>query len=284
MCFASAESDSWSDFQGVHVCSLVLSHMLQWKWDFFQNSSQHFKRSFHFFPCAREGAIQRSLWTQSQCQSVEVTYGAVTRWCHTFFCFCSSSMQIISCSCSRITCLNSEVCFLSFPLVVVFFFFFCKGCVSIWIWGWSPCVHMLMLPPHLPGLVCIFCFRFSGERESFLPPPEVSPSVEETQAKWAEKSLTRNQSQILLNKLWLIWSDWFYFDREQVLRITTQSPMNSEGPLAVLRWYWPSDASLNANGSESLWRIKTAKIKSRWINRGINRFENVTVNTWNVNK
>lgn len=63
---------------------------------------------------------------------------------------------------------------------------------------------MLMLPPHLPGLVCIFCFRFSGERESFLPPPEVSPSVEETQAKWAEKSLTRNQSQILLNKLWLI--------------------------------------------------------------------------------
>lgn len=171
MCFASAESDSWSDFQGVHVCSLVLSHMLQWKWDFFQNSSQHFNRSFHFFPCAREGAIQRSLWTQSQCQSVEVTYGAVTRWCHTFFFFCSSSMQIISCSCSRITCLNSEVCFLSFPLVVVFFFFFCKGCVSIWIWGWSPCVHMLMLPPHLPGLVCIFCFRFSGERESFLSPP-----------------------------------------------------------------------------------------------------------------
>lgn len=201
-----------------------------------------------------------------------------------FFFLCSSSMQIISCSCSRITCLNSEVCFLSFPLVVVFFFFFCKGCVSIWIWGWSPCVHMLMLPPHLPGLVCIFCFRFSGERESFLPPPEVSPSVEETQAKWAEKSLMRNQSQILLNKLWLIWSDWFYFDREQVLRITTQSPMNSEDPLAVLRWYWPSDASLNANGSESLWRIKTAKIKSRWINRGINRFENVTVNTWNVNK
>lgn len=87
MCFASAESDSWSDFQGVHVCSLILSHMLQWKWDFFQNSSQHFNRSFHFFPCAREGAIQRSLWTQSQCQSVEVTYGAVTRWCHTFFFF-----------------------------------------------------------------------------------------------------------------------------------------------------------------------------------------------------
>lgn len=171
MCFASAESDSWSDFQGVHVCSLVLSHMLQWKWDFFQNSSQHFKRSFHFFPCAREGAIQRSLWTQSQCQSVEVTYGAVTRWCHTFFFF----VFILNANYFLLMFENHMFKLWSLFLVIStrcsLLLFFCKGCVSIWIWGWSPCVHMLMLPPHLPGLVCIFCFRFSGERESFLPPP-----------------------------------------------------------------------------------------------------------------
>lgn len=169
MCFASAESDSWSDFQGVHVCSLVLSHMLQWKWDFFQNSSQHFNRSFHFFPCAREGAIQRSLWTQSQCQSVEVTYGAVTRWCHTFF-----FVFILNANYFLLMFENHMFKLWSLFLVIStrcsLLLFFCKGCVSIWIWGWSPCVHMLMLPPHLPGLVCILCFRFSGERESFLPP------------------------------------------------------------------------------------------------------------------
>lgn len=170
MCFASAESDSWSDFQGVHVCSLILSHMLQWKLDFFQNSSQHFNRSFHFFPCAREGAIQRSLWTQSQCQSVEVTYGAVTRWCHTFF-----FVFILNANYFLLMFENHMFKLWSLFLVIStrcsLLLFFCKGCVSIWIWGWSPCVHMLMLPPHLPGLVCIFCFRFSGERESFLSPP-----------------------------------------------------------------------------------------------------------------
>lgn len=170
MCFASSESDSWSDFQGVHICSLILSHMLQWKWDFFQNSSQHFNRSFHFFPCAREGAIQRSLWTQSQCQSVEVTYGAVTRWCHTFFFF----VFILNANYFLLMFENHMFKLWSLFLVIStrcsLLLFFCKGCVSIWIWGWSPCVHMLMLPPHLPGLVCIFCFRFSGERESFLPP------------------------------------------------------------------------------------------------------------------
>lgn len=59
MCFASAESDSWSDFQGVHVCSLILSHMSQWKWDFFQNSSQHFNRSFHFFSMCKGGGYSK---------------------------------------------------------------------------------------------------------------------------------------------------------------------------------------------------------------------------------
>lgn len=273
MCFASAESDSWSDFQGVHVCSLILSHMSQWKWDFFQNSSQHFNRSFHFFSMCEGGGYSKiTMDTKSVSECGGYIWSCDQVVSHFFF-----FLFILNANYFLLMFENHMFKLWSLFLVIStrcsLLLFFCKGCVSIWIWGWSPCVHMLMLPPHLPGLVCIFCFRFSGERESFLPPPEVSPSVEETQAKWAEKSLMRNQSQILLNKLWLIWSDWFYFDREQVLRITTQSPMNSEDPLAVLRWYWPSDASLNANGSESLWRIKTAKIKSRWINRGINRFK-----------
>lgn len=127
MCFASAESDSWSDFQGVHVCSLVLSHMLQWKWDFFQNSSQHFNRSFHFFSMCEGGGYSKiTMDTKSVSECGGYIWSCDQVVSHFFF-FCSSSMQIISCSCSRITCLNSEVCFLSFPLVVVFFSFFAKG-------------------------------------------------------------------------------------------------------------------------------------------------------------
>ena len=179
MCFSSAESD----FQGVHVCSLMFSDMSQWKWDFFQNSSQYFNISFHFFPCARiwgGGCAKITMETESESECGGYIWSSDQVVSH--------SMQMIICSCSRITCLNSEIYFLSFKLVVValslFFFFFAKGVCLFESGVWSPCVHILMLPSHLQGLVCnffFFFFVFVSAGESHFP-PEVSPLVEQTQA------------------------------------------------------------------------------------------------------
>lgn len=171
MCFASAESDSWSDFQGVHVCSLILSHMSQWKWDFFQNSSQHFNRSFHFFSMCKGGGYSKiTMDTKSVSECGGYIWSCDQVVSH-FFLF----LFILNANYFLLMFENHMFKLWSLFLVIStrcsLLLFFCKGCVSIWIWGWSPCVHMLMLPPHLPGLVCIFCFRFSGERESFLSPP-----------------------------------------------------------------------------------------------------------------
>lgn len=237
MCFASAESDSWSDFQGVHVCSLILSHMSQWKWDFFQNSSQHFNRSFHFFSMCEGGGYSKiTMDTKSVSECGGYIWSCDQVVSH-FFLF----LFILNANYFLLMFENHMFKLWSLFLVIstrcsLLLFFLQRVCVYLNLGLISMCTHAHAASSSAgPSLHFLFSFQ-RGERVISLP-PEVSPSVEETQAKWAEKSLMRNQSQILLNKLWLIWSDWFYFDREQVLRITTQSPMNSESPLVVLRWY-----------------------------------------------